>query len=78
MILQALIDTLYVLLAFGFLVLALGLTGAVLYAISRIEKRGPERREEPPEHDDGDWCWPARKVGPVGRIRIDDRDRWAA
>jgi hypothetical protein len=50
----------------------------------RICKRcAPDRftvREEPLESRDADsdWRWPARKVGPEGRARIDDQDRWAS
>lgn len=29
--------------------------------------------EEPEYEDDGAWQWPARRVGPVGRARIEDR-----
>lgn len=27
------------------------------------------------EHDDDDWVWPARRMGPEARSRIEDRRR---
>lgn len=47
---------------------------AIAAALCLLEARRERHLPvEADEHDDGDWAWPARKVGPVGRTRIEDR-----
>lgn len=68
MIAHALSATLSDFLTGLFLALLVAISCALVLAEARKERHLPED-----EHDDEDWRWPARKVGPMGRTRIEDR-----